>query len=305
MFFIARHPGCPNAATWDWGDGSPPEQGDEIGHEYLSTGPFTVTLTLPDADQWLAAFTTYECLIVGDVLAALQGCRALTKVEVRMVPLVTSAPTLATLAGWWPNLEYLCVDFVVTGTLADLPATMTNLTLDGGDAAVTGALSDLPDGMQRLVLMGTKSSITGELADLPATMQLLSLTNTPSAVTGTLADLPTALTYLSLSNTNSTITGAGSPTSPALKDVFIADLGLSQPVVDAILYDLYLGSAAPHVANGVLQIGGSNATPSGTFQAAASCPVTVATPGKELAYELLNDSCNAFANHWATVTISA
>lgn len=51
--------------------------------------------------------------------------------------------------------------------------------------------------------------------------------------------------------------------------------------------------------------GGTNAAPSGTFQAASACPVSAATDGKEVAHELLNDGCNAIANHWALCTITA
>ena len=83
------------------------------------------------------------------------------------------------------------------------------------------------------------------------------------------------------------------------------DNGLSQSVVDAILWELYQASAAPRtVSGGTINVGGSNAAPSGTFQAVASPPVSAATPGKEIAYELLNDSLGLF-NNWATVTITA
>lgn len=82
-------------------------------------------------------------------------------------------------------------------------------------------------------------------------------------------------------------------------------LALSQTQVDAVLLELYQASIAPRtVANGAIQLQGSNAAPSGTFQACASPPVTAATPGKEIAYELLNDTIGAFSNHWGTVTTS-
>jgi hypothetical protein len=58
-------------------------------------------------------------------------------------------------------------------------------------------------------------------------------------------------------------------------------------------------------SGGSVDIGGSNAAPSGTFQAASACPVTAATDGKEVAYELLNDSCGVGFNKWTTVTVTA
>ena len=87
------------------------------------------------------------------------------------------------------------------------------------------------------------------------------------------------------------------------------NLTLNQTQVDAILWGLYGAFAGETSAGGTLNLGGSrdtaNAAPSGTFQAASACPVSVATDGKEVAYELLNDSCGVSTKHWATVTISA
>ena len=76
--------------------------------------------------------------------------------------------------------------------------------------------------------------------------------------------------------------------------------------MDAILWGLYQAAAAGRTAsNGTINVGGTNAAPSGTYQAPTSCPVTVATPGKEIAYALTHDDCNEINNHWTTVTITA
>jgi hypothetical protein len=102
-----------------------------------------------------------------------------------------------------------------------------------------------------------------------------------------------------------TITGSSFAAWTTTTTVVLAGLGLAQATDDAILYGMYQASIAPRtVANGTINIGGSNAAPSGTFQACASPPVTAATPGKEIAHELLNDTIGAFANHWATVVTS-
>ena len=80
---------------------------------------------------------------------------------------------------------------------------------------------------------------------------------------------------------------------------------LSAAQVDTILWSLYQASIAPRTATGgTINVGGSNAAPTGTYQACASPPVSAATPGKEIAHELVNDTIGAFANHWATVTTS-
>jgi len=87
------------------------------------------------------------------------------------------------------------------------------------------------------------------------------------------------------------------------------NLTLNQTQVDAILWGLYGAFAGKTSTGGTLNLGGSgdtaNAAPSGTFQAASACPVSVATDGKEVAYELLNDTCGVSTKHWATVTINA
>jgi hypothetical protein len=65
---------------------------------------------------------------------------------------------------------------------------------------------------------------------------------------------------------------------------------------------LYQATKAPRtVSAGSIYVGGSNADPSGTYQAASSCPVTGSTPGKEIAHELKNDGCGAGFNKWTTV----
>lgn len=87
--------------------------------------------------------------------------------------------------------------------------------------------------------------------------------------------------------------------------IYLNDLGLLQPAVNAILYDIWAGFATRTGTGGTINVGGTNAAPSGTFQAATFCPVTVATPGKEIAHELLNDTCNVSSKHWGTVTITA
>jgi hypothetical protein len=82
-------------------------------------------------------------------------------------------------------------------------------------------------------------------------------------------------------------------------------LGLSQATVNAILLDIWNGFATRTGTGGTINVAGTNAAPSGTYQAATSCPVTGATPGKEIAYELINDGCGVSSKHWATVTFTA
>jgi len=79
---------------------------------------------------------------------------------------------------------------------------------------------------------------------------------------------------------------------------------LTTAQVDLILQDLYVAAKSRTATAGTINVGGSNQAPSGTLQACAAPPVTNTTPGKEVAYELVNDSLNAIINHWTTVTIT-
>jgi len=77
---------------------------------------------------------------------------------------------------------------------------------------------------------------------------------------------------------------------------------LSQAQVDQILADFYDAFPTKSATNGILKVGGTNAAPSGTYQAATANPPT---DGKEIAYELLNDSLGVSSKHWATVSFTA
>ena len=74
---------------------------------------------------------------------------------------------------------------------------------------------------------------------------------------------------------------------------------LPQADVDAILEGHYGAFPARTAVNGTINVGGTNAAPSGVLQ--AQCPPTT---GLEWAFELKNDSCGVSANHWLTVTTS-
>ena len=94
--------------------------------------------------------------------------------------------------------------------------------------------------------------------------------------------------------------------STGLNDFQMQGNSLTQAQVDAILWDLYQAAKVPRTATGgTINVGGTNAAPSGTFQAASACPVTSSTDGKEIAHELLNDGCAVGFNKWTTVTITA
>jgi hypothetical protein len=91
----------------------------------------------------------------------------------------------------------------------------------------------------------------------------------------------------------------------ALNNFQMQGNALNQTQVDTILSDLYIAAASGRSATGgTILLGGTNAAPSGVDQAAAVCPVTTSTPGREIRHELLNDGCGVGFNKWATVTVT-
>lgn len=94
-------------------------------------------------------------------------------------------------------------------------------------------------------------------------------------------------------------------TTTTIFRLYSLDPAVVTAVVDDILYSFHKASTSRTGTNGTITLSGTNQAPSGVYQAAAACPVDAATPGKEIAHELVNDGCGAIANHWATVTITA
>ena len=78
--------------------------------------------------------------------------------------------------------------------------------------------------------------------------------------------------------------------------------GLTQATVDAVLWEVYQATRLRPAAGVMLDVSGANAAPSGVHRAAQACPVTVSTPGKEIAHELRCDGCGAGLKKWGSVT---
>jgi type II secretory pathway component PulK len=75
------------------------------------------------------------------------------------------------------------------------------------------------------------------------------------------------------------------------------DLALSAATVDAILADLYAGRMGYTAAAPTANLGGTNAAPTGVYQ--AKVPPTT---GMETKYELINDSASQGFKKWAITT---
>jgi len=83
-----------------------------------------------------------------------------------------------------------------------------------------------------------------------------------------------------------------------LRDLQLQDNGLTEAQVDAVLTGIWSGKANYTYATPALNIGGTNAAPSGVYQ--SQCPPT---SGKEHAYDLVNGICTAAGPEW-TVTFT-
>jgi hypothetical protein len=83
--------------------------------------------------------------------------------------------------------------------------------------------------------------------------------------------------------------------------VTMAESGLTQAQVNAVLLGLYTAAQSRVATGGSIDLSGTNAAPSGVY--AAECPPTT---GKAAAFELINDSCGVIAagKTFTTITVT-
>lgn len=147
--------------------------------------------------------------------------------------------------------------------------------------------------------MYANTGLTGiiSLANFPRKITYLNLRNTQVATTGSLADLPPTLLQIYLHATQSVITGGDMPiAATGIRDIRVDGNGWSQAQVDSIIDRIYQDRMLFTYAAPIMNIGGTNATPSGVYQDA-----TPPTTGKEMIYKLVNDPDGEGFNKWAIV----
>jgi len=247
----------------------------------LSAGAPTPDWTVTESDGTLYSYSTasftHNRTVTGDMTIELTNTAAIGS-YVTTVNLNSDG-----LKGTWDTTQ-----------LALLP-NLQNLSLQSNSSLVCSfSLADLPASIVYLYLYSTSSTITGSLADLPALITGLYLNSTSSTITGSLADLPASITGLYLNNTSSTITGGVlAMAATNIQIIKLQDTALTQSQVDDVIGRIWADHASFTYATPTANVGGSNAAPSGIYQAA--CPPTT---GKEEIYELVNDSCGGGFNTW-------
>ena len=112
---------------------------------------------------------------------------------------------------------------------------------------------------------------------------------------------PSIFRLIALPNATVTIAPSSIKNWSTLSELQLRTGNLTQPQVDLILWECY--QIARTATDGTINMNiAGNAAPSGTFQPCQSPPVSATTPGKEIAYELKNDSLGKGFNKWATVS---
>lgn len=104
-----------------------------------------------------------------------------------------------------------------------------------------------------------------------------------------LYNLPASGTYTFSANCFRNWTG--------LRILLLSSLGLTQSVVDTILFDLYAGRMSYTSTSPSANLGGSNADPSGVYQA-----MVPPTTGMEAKYDLVNDPASEGFKKWSITT---
>lgn len=210
--------------------------------------------------------------------------------------------------GTLTNLETLWLSVTANVTIGTNEiSALTNLDslylANVGSVAISGGEISALTNVSALWLQNVPNAVVnaGEIGTL-TNLYTLYLQTAPNVTInageiGGLVDLSTI--YL-IDVANVTTQRADFATLPKLVSLTYRN-SLTQPQVDAVLAGLYDVFPTKTGNNGTVDIAGTNAAPSGIYQAPGACPPT---DGKEIAYELKNDTCAVSLKHWATITFT-
>lgn len=188
----------------------------------------------------------------------------------------------------------------VTTTGAAETVTLTRITPDGGDVRVNwgdGNSTTITDG--NVAATAHEYAVAGAYTLTISNFSVITYFNISgqSTISGDISGwtLPASLVNFRIFNTG--VSGAPSTASAqAIIQYQYQNCSLSQADVDAVVQSIYDRRASFTAATPALNIGGTNATPSGTYQD-GDPPTT----GLEYVYEIANDPETEGFNTW-TVT---
>jgi len=211
----------------------------------------------------------------------------ITEIDLNTNNLVGAIPNV------FGDLPYLTdLDWAVntlSGSLINLPTSLTYLYCTGNsittlDASALTSLTYLNCGSNSITTL-----------DVSALTSLTTLRCDSNSITTLDVSALTSLTYLRC-DSNSITTLDVSALGIGLEVVQCQNNGMNQAAVDTIIGDIYANRASYTDATPELNVGGTNATPSGIYQSV--CPATTAL---EEVHNLATDGCTEGHNTW-TVT---
>jgi hypothetical protein len=304
--------GVSAATVVSWGDG--------LSNEY--TGTATRTHIYASAGTYEVKIYTPENVTVFDLRDAVVS--VLNSADLKLMANVSTfylnnptsdAITLnsSDMVDWRPTTFYLNTPTsdAITLNSADMvdwrPSDFTLYNLTSSTITINSA--DMVDWLPSTFNFYNlpNATITLNSADMvdwrPGTFSLFNLTS--ATITLNSADMvdwrPGYFRLYALPNATITIAPSSIKNWSTSTTIDLRTRNLTQPQCDLILWECY--QIARTVAGGTINMAiAGNAAPSGVFQPCQSPPVSATTPGREVAYELLNDSLGVGFNKWATVS---
>jgi len=203
--------------------------------------PFTFKLSNLPRNLIFLGFTSATCTgSINDLPKTLEGFHYTGNIS----------PVTGDLNDFSKSLKSLFINGMplITGTIEDLPSTITMLNLYS-NANITGNLDNLFPNLYYLTLSSLTAGIYGNISLFPSSLTNISLSGIGSNLTGSIDDLSKNMIYCSMYDCSTTFTGSISTLSTHLTNLTLRNLGtnltgsisaLSATCTKLTLY--YLGS---------------------------------------------------------------
>lgn len=262
------------AGTWYFDDGTTLEaaSGEVISKTFAAGGLHRAVYRPVGGLAAITGILAESDLLSGDFTGLFAACRNLTTI------------TVYTNAGMAWNIDRIAANGKLTSLIA-------------GASGCYGNLSSLRSTPIAYMDLGYNTRVVGTLADVPSTITLYVKLMACAGIRGSIADLatPTAQTVYLYSNAG--ITAGSVSALVAIRDLRIHSMGWLTADVDTVLLSIANAIVAdPNhftYATPVLQIGGTNEAPSGTYQAPTG-PGGTPTSGLEAVWIMTHNAGHAW-----------